>query len=71
MNGDQFAGKWRQIRGQIRAKWGQLTDDDLDKVQGNYDMLVGRIQELYGRTREEIEREIEALKIDERVRDRV
>jgi uncharacterized protein YjbJ (UPF0337 family) len=68
MNKDQFAGKWRQVRGAVKAKWGQLTDDELDQIQGNYDMLVGKIQEKYGRTREEIEREMDRLAADESVR---
>ncbi len=61
MNRDQFAGKWKQLRGQIRVKWGQISDNELDQVAGNFDMLVGKIQERYGGAREEIEHEIEAL----------
>ena len=51
-------GKWRQIRGAIKKQWGKLTDDDLDKIGGNYDILTGKIQELYGSTRDDIEREL-------------
>ena len=65
MNKDQLAGKWRQFRGRIKAEWGKVTDDDLDRINGNYDMLVGKIQETYGKTREEIERRIEQLDRDE------
>jgi uncharacterized protein YjbJ (UPF0337 family) len=61
MNNDMLMGRWKQLRGRIRAKWGELTDDDLDQVQGNYEMLVGKIQEKYGTTREQIERELEAF----------
>jgi uncharacterized protein YjbJ (UPF0337 family) len=68
VNRDQLEGKWRQLRGQVKAKWGQLTDDELDEVQGNYDMLVGKIQERYGRAREEIERELDALMTEARAR---
>lgn len=59
MNKDIFKGKWRQIRGQAKIWWGELTDDDLDKIEGNYDKLVGILQEKYGYTREEAEMEIE------------
>lgn len=45
MNSDQMAGKWKQMRGAIKKEWGRLTDDELDKIAGNYDMLVGKIQE--------------------------
>lgn len=61
MNRDTLEGQWRQIRGKVREKWGQLTDDELDQIGGNYDMLVGKIQEKYGESREDIERELSAL----------
>lgn len=68
MNKDQFAGRWRQIRGLVKNKWGQLTDDELDQIEGNYEMLLGRIQEKYGTTRTEIEKELEALALGETTR---
>jgi uncharacterized protein YjbJ (UPF0337 family) len=61
MNKDQFAGKWMQIRDQIRTKWGKLTDTELDQISGNVDMLIGKIKEKYGGTREEIERELDIM----------
>jgi uncharacterized protein YjbJ (UPF0337 family) len=54
-------GRWKQLRGRIKAKWGQLTDDELNEVEGNYEMLVGKLQEKYGTTREQIERELDAF----------
>ncbi len=59
MNRDTLKGQWTQLKGKVRQQWGKLTDDDLDKIQGNYEMLVGRLQTLYGRSREETERDIE------------
>jgi uncharacterized protein YjbJ (UPF0337 family) len=61
MNKDQFAGKWRQLRGAIKTRWGQLTDDELDQIQGEYDILVGKIQEKYGVAREVVERELDTV----------
>jgi uncharacterized protein YjbJ (UPF0337 family) len=61
MNRDEFEGKWRQLRGSVKAKWGQLTDNELDEVSGNFELLVGKIQEKYGQTREEIERQLDML----------
>jgi uncharacterized protein YjbJ (UPF0337 family) len=58
VNRDQFEGKWKQIRGQIKTKWGKLTDDDLDVIEGQRDELVGRVQELYGKSKEQAEREV-------------
>ena len=52
MNKDVFEGKWKQIRGEAKAWWGKLTDDDLDRAAGKLDVLTGIIQERYGYTRE-------------------
>ena len=57
MNKDVFEGKWKQIRGQAKAWWGKLTDDDLDKVNGKYDKLIGLLQEKYGYTKQQAEAE--------------
>ena len=58
MNWDQIEGSWKQLKGKVRQKWGKLTDDELDVISGNRDILVGRIQEAYGITREESERQV-------------
>jgi uncharacterized protein YjbJ (UPF0337 family) len=59
MNDDVFTGQWSQVRGSLKTWWGRLTDDDLDRIGGQKDRLVGLVQEKYGRTREEAEREVE------------
>lgn len=59
MNQDIFAGKWKQVRGEARAWWGKLTDDDLDRAAGKLDVLVGILQEKYGYTRERAAEEID------------
>ena len=61
MNKDVFEGKWKQMRGQIKLSWGKLTDDDLDRVQGDMDILIGKIQEQYGTSREAIERRLDTM----------
>ena len=58
MNWDQVQGNWKQFKGQVKQKWGDLTDDDLDRVEGRQEELAGLIQKRYGRTREEAEREV-------------
>jgi uncharacterized protein YjbJ (UPF0337 family) len=58
MNNDVFEGKWKQIRGQAKVWWGKLTDDDLEKVGGKFDKLIGLLQEKYGYTRQQAEDEI-------------
>jgi len=59
MNRDTLKGQWMQLKGKARQQWGKLTDDDLDKIQGNAEMLAGKIQEYYGKTREEAEKELD------------
>ena len=55
VNTQVLQGQWNQVRGQLKKKWGQLTDDDLKFANGNIDQLVGRIQHKTGEAREAIE----------------
>lgn len=62
MNQDVWTGHWRQVRGKLREQWGRLTDHDLDVIEGRRDQLVGRLQERYGYSRGEAEREADAFR---------
>ncbi len=57
MNEDILKGKWNQLKGQIKQQWGELTDDDLDRISGNKDEVIGLIQERYGWERSRAESE--------------
>ena len=57
MNQDIFEGKWKQMRGQAKVWWGKLTDDDLEKVGGNFDKFIGLLQEKYGYTQQQAKEE--------------
>lgn len=59
MNWDRIEGNWKQFRGRVKEEWGELTNDDLDVVEGKRTALVGRIQERYGKQRDEAEREVD------------
>lgn len=59
MNKDVLEGQWKQIRGNARAWWGKLTDSDLERVAGKFEVLVGLLQERYGYTREQAANEVE------------
>ncbi len=59
MNADILQGKWKQMRGDIKKWWGNLTDDDLDIIAGERDKLIGRIQERYGYAKEQAEAEVD------------
>jgi uncharacterized protein YjbJ (UPF0337 family) len=60
MNWDRVEGNWKQIKGSIKEQWGKLTDDELDVIAGKRDRLVGKIQETYGISRDEVEIQLAA-----------
>jgi uncharacterized protein YjbJ (UPF0337 family) len=51
-------GNWEELKGEVQSKWGELTDNDLDKINGSYKKLIGRLQKVYGYTLSELEDEI-------------
>lgn len=58
MNSNILKGKWKQVRGKVKERWGELTDDELDQVEGKSAKLVGLLQEKYGYTKEEAEAKV-------------
>lgn len=61
MNKQTIEGNWMQLKGKVRETWGDLTDDDVDVIAGKRDQLVGKLKERYGKTEEDIEREVKAF----------
>ncbi|WP_199611163.1 CsbD family protein [Flocculibacter collagenilyticus] len=61
MNKDIAEGKWKQMKGSVKQKWGKLTDDDVQQINGRCDKFCGKMQERYGMQREEAEREFNQL----------
>ena len=59
MNSDQMKGMWKELSGKAKAQWGDLTDDDLTEAAGEREQLAGKIQQRYGKSREEAEREVD------------
>ena len=58
MNQDRVEGNWKQLKGNVKEKWGKLTDDEFDVIGGKRDQLVGKIQEKYGCTRDEADKQV-------------
>ena len=58
MNTDVLKGKWHQLKGEVKSQWGKLTDDDVDRVEGDTERLIGRLQERYGYARQDAQREV-------------
>jgi uncharacterized protein YjbJ (UPF0337 family) len=58
MNPEILKGKWNQLRGDIKTRWGKLTDDDLTQIQGHSEKMIGKLQERYGYKREQAEKEL-------------
>jgi uncharacterized protein YjbJ (UPF0337 family) len=57
----QFKGGWNEVKGKLKQKYGQLTDDDLTFAEGKDDELLGRLQQKLGRTKDELRKELEDL----------
>lgn len=64
MNEDVIKGQWKQLKGKLKAKWGKLTDDDLDVAEGNSEYLAGKIQERYGHAKDDVDREVREFSKD-------
>jgi uncharacterized protein YjbJ (UPF0337 family) len=59
MNSEQLKGKWKQMKGSVKERWGKLTDDDIDIINGQNEQLVGKIQEKYGIAKDEAQRQVD------------
>lgn len=60
MNWTEVEGKWKQVKGSAREKWGKLTDDDLTVIAGRKDQFIGKLQERYGVSREQAQKDLDA-----------
>jgi uncharacterized protein YjbJ (UPF0337 family) len=60
MDWNRIEGNWKQFKGQAKEKWGRLTDDDLDVINGRQDQLEGKIQERYGLAKDQAKKNVEA-----------
>lgn len=58
MSWDRVQGNWKQFKGKVKSQWGKLTDDQLDVIDGEREQLAGKIQETYGISRDEAEKQI-------------
>ncbi len=59
MNSDEMKGNWKQLKGKVRQQWGKLTDDDVDRLDGSREELVGIVQKRYGEDRERAARQVD------------
>ncbi len=59
MNADRLQGNWKQAKGLVKERWGKLTDDDIDVINGQRDQLIGRIQERYGIAKDEAQTQVD------------
>ena len=58
MNWDQIKGQWNEYKGMAKERWGELTDDEITRIEGNRDQLIGKIQQRYGLAKEAAERQV-------------
>jgi uncharacterized protein YjbJ (UPF0337 family) len=61
MNREILRGKWNEMKGDLKSKWGNLTDDDFTRINGDRDKLIGILQQRYGRHKDEITREVDTF----------
>lgn len=59
MNNDILEGKWKQLKGSVQAKWGEITDDEFEQVKGNRERLIGLVQEKYGKKKDDVRKEVD------------
>jgi uncharacterized protein YjbJ (UPF0337 family) len=59
MDWNRVEGNWKQMKGKVKEEWGNLTDDDLDKIAGRRDQLEGKIQERYGIAKDQAKKDID------------
>jgi len=63
MNWDTMKGDWKQVKGKIREKWGDFTDDELDKVQGRREQFEGLLQKKFGMAKDEVKKQVDEFEI--------
>lgn len=61
MNKDILGGMWKQVKGRVKESWGELTDDEIEQIEGKRDVLAGKLQEKYGYSKMEAESEIDSF----------
>ena len=62
MNVDIAKGKWKELKGKARAQWGDLTDEDLDRIEGRREQFVGIMQQKFGKAKDAAEREFDRFR---------
>lgn len=59
MDWNRIEGNWKEVKGKVKQKWGQLTDDDLTQINGKRDQLEGRIQQRYGLAKDQVRKDVD------------
>lgn len=62
MNKDTAEGNWHQMKGEIKRQWGKLTDDEIDRTEGDFEKLAGHLQEKYGYSKEEAKQRMDEFR---------
>ncbi|MCA0404449.1 MAG: CsbD family protein [Proteobacteria bacterium] len=62
MNKEIFSGKWDQVKGKIKQQWGKLTDNDLTEIEGDNELLFGKLKEYYGYNKEQVQNMLDRMR---------
>lgn len=65
MNKEIFEGKWHELKGKIKEKWGKLTDDEITRIGGDWEQMLGSLEKKYGYKKEQAEKELNSWKHEE------
>ena len=63
MNWDTMKGDWKQIKGKVREKWGEFTDDELDQVKGRREQFEGLLQKKFGMAKDEVKKQVDEFEM--------
>ena len=59
MNQEKFLSVWNSAKGELKQQWGELTDDEIMKIDGHSDKFIAKLQEKYGYTKDEAEKKVD------------
>lgn len=68
---DELYSNWEELKGKVKKQWNKLTDDDIDEIEGNVNKLVARLSSAYGKTKDEMQKEIDQFFSQNKLGDKI
>lgn len=67
MNKEIFEGKWHELKGKVKEKWGKFTNDEIAQINGDWEQMVGSLEKKYGYKKDQAEKELKTWKYEDKV----